>query len=87
MTRGTKAPAGVEHVFVVECAGTTEAVLKLLGVLCVQDCRLTHLTLEPQTQGSCLRVHVGDLDARRAETVRARLAALPIVSSVALGWR
>lgn len=77
----------VEHVFVIEFAGATDSVLKLLGVFCVQACRLTHLTLEPGAAGAQLRVHVGDLGTERAAHLRDRLAALPIVRSVALGWR
>lgn len=80
-------PPDLERVFVIEFVDACDAVARLLGAFVVQGCRLTALDLEPQGHTARLSLHAKGLDALRADHLRLRLEAMPLVRGVSLGWR
>lgn len=76
-----------ERVFVIEVVDDLDAVARVLGLFAAQGCRLEHVALDRSGPTPRLRVHARGLDEDRADHLRLRLAALPVVQAVGLGWR
>jgi hypothetical protein len=76
-----------EQIFLIDFIDAPDAVVRLLGPFAVQGCRLLDLGLEPRSAGARLRVHASAMDPSKADQLRHRLAALPLVQAVTVGWR
>jgi hypothetical protein len=76
-----------ERVFIIDLPDQAEAVARVLGAFVPHGCRLTGLHLEPRGGPARLTLRTRGLDAQRAEHLRRRLEAMPLVRGVSLGWR
>lgn len=87
MTWPSNQPTDLERIFVIEFVDARDAVVRLLGLFVAQGGRLRHLRLDAFEDIARLRVQADGLDDRRADHLRLRLQALPMVRGVSLGWK
>lgn len=88
MTNAIDARASARrHLFVVEGQDAADALLRVLGVVAVQQARLAGATFDVAAGRMVARMEVEGLSQDRAEHLRHRLAQLPAVTGVSLGWR
>jgi hypothetical protein len=80
------APAG-RHLLLIEGDDPGDALLRVLGVVSVQQARLSDLSFTREGGRFEARAEIAGLDGQRAEHLRRRLAQLPVVKGVSLGWR
>ena len=80
------APAD-RYVFLIEGLDLGDALLRVLGVISVQQARVRDLSFDCADGRFQARLEVEGLEMRRAEHLSHRLAQLPLVSSVSFGWR
>lgn len=87
MADGVVAPAARRHVMFVETASLPDALAKILAPLAMVQAPLEAVDYRLDGAVAFARLELGALDAASAERLRARLAAMPIIRSVGLGWR
>lgn len=80
------APGG-RHMFLIEGIGDADALLRLLGPFAVQSSRVLEVSFTERLGRFTARLEVEGLSLERADHVRRKLAQLPVVSGVSLGWR
>jgi hypothetical protein len=79
--------AGRRHLFVVEGLDAADALVRVLGVVAVQQARLAGAAFDVVDGRMVARMEVEGLTQNRAEHLRYRLMQLPLVTGVSLGWR
>jgi hypothetical protein len=75
------------RLFLIESAAASDALIRILEPFALQQASLAAVALDAAAGGVRVRVEADGLTDVRAETLRHRLAKLPLVTSVALGWR
>lgn len=83
-------PAGrsPRRLFLIESAAAGDALLRILEPFALQQATLSAVAYDAAAPGvATIRVEAEGLTDERAETLRRRLQKLPVVASVALGWR
>lgn len=75
------------RLFLIESAPATDALIRILEPFALQQATLATVALEGAGAAVRIRVEADGLTEARAETLRRRLAMLPLVTSVALGWQ
>lgn len=73
---------GDRHLFRVEGIDAGDALLRVLGLVAVQQARVTALDFDCADRRFQVKLEVQGLGPRRAEHLRHRLAQLPIVEDV-----
>ena len=76
--------SGDHHLFRVEGIDARDALLRVLGIVAVQQAQVTALDFDRSGRRFQVRLEVQGLGARRAEHLRHRLAQLPIVDDVSV---
>ncbi|HEX7759444.1 MAG TPA: hypothetical protein VF459_08080 [Caulobacteraceae bacterium] len=75
------------RLFLIESAPASDALIRILEPFALQQASLAAVALDAAPGALRVRVEADGLSDMRAETLRRRLAKLPLVTSVALGWR
>lgn len=75
------------RLFLVTAQDTPDALMRVLGVASVQQVRLRALTAQPEGADISIRLEIDDQGDDRAQSLAARLAAVPAVRGVGHGWR
>lgn len=86
---GQRAPgaADVRHVILLQLADETDALARILLPFAVADARLETVDLQRRPDSLAVRLDVSGVGAGRIELLTRRLQQMPVVLSVALGWR
>ena len=74
------------YVLLIEGVDPGDALLRVLGLVSVQQARVTALTFDRRAHRFHAKLEVEGLGVQRAEHLSRRLAQLPVVESVAFGW-
>ncbi len=80
-------PAPPRRLFLIESAPAGDALIRILEPFALQQASLAAVALDATGGAVRVRVEADGLTDTRAETLRQRLTKLPLVTSVALGWR
>lgn len=75
------------YAFLIETADASDALVRVLTLFAVQPLSLASVAMVQRRDACAVRIEADGLDPVRAETLVRRLAGLPAVRSVALGWR
>jgi hypothetical protein len=93
-TADTYPPAGLtagdgqsRYLFLIEGLDTVDALMRVLGPFAVQQARVQAVVLTVADGRFVLRLEAEGLSADRAHHLRRRLAVLPLVTGVSIGWR
>ena len=78
-------PAG-RYVFLLEGIESGDALLRLLGVVCVQQAQVLELRFHRSGERFDAKLDIAGLGVQRAEHLSRRLAGLAIVKDVSFGW-
>ncbi len=74
------------YLLLIEGVDPGDALLRVLGLIAVQQARVTALTFDRRGHGFRAKLEVENLGVQRAEHLSRRLAQLPVVESVSFGW-
>jgi hypothetical protein len=75
------------RLFLIEASAAGDALLRILEPFALQQAALAAVTCDAAAGGVRVRVEADGLTDDRAETLRRKLARLPVVTSVGMGWR
>jgi len=75
------------RLFLIEASAAGDALLRILEPFALQQADLAAVTCDAAAGGVRVRVEADGLTDDRAETLRRKLARLPVVTSVGMGWR
>jgi len=75
------------RLFVVEALDAADVFLRVLGIVAVQQARLSGATLDGREGRVVARLEIEGLNDERADYLRRRLAQLHLVTAVSMGWR
>jgi hypothetical protein len=78
--------APVRHTFIIEADAATDLLLGILAPFAVQGAAIMATELTQGFHGISIRIEAGGLTLQRAEHLVERLRAMPLVTSVGLGW-
>ena len=78
------AAPGERHLFRIEGIDAGDALLRVLGVVAVQQARVIALDFDCADRRFQVRLETRGLESRRAEHLRHRLAQLPIIEDVSV---
>jgi hypothetical protein len=78
---------GRRHLFLIECPDDPDALVRLLGLFAVQQARLLTVAANAAAGRLAARIEVEGLSQDRAHHLCLRLRALPLATTVSLGWR
>ncbi len=87
MNQQAEAAPADRYVFLIEGLDVGEALLRVLGMISVQQTRIRALSFDCADGRFRARLETEGLDVRRAEHLSRRLSQSPLVSSVSFGWR
>lgn len=91
MSAPVAAPADTEviprRLFLIEARPGGDALLRILEPFVLQQAALAAVACDAAAGAVRVRVEADGLTDDRAETLRRRLARLPVVVSVGMGWR
>jgi len=83
----TEAASADRYVLLIEGIDLGDALLRVLGLVSVQQARVRDLRFDCADGRFQARLEVEGLEMRRARRLSLRLAQLPLVDSVSFGWR
>jgi len=75
------------YLFLIEGLDAIDTLMRVLGPFAVQQARLQAVLFTVADGRFALRLEAEGLSADRAHHLRRRLAVLPLVTGVSLGWR
>ena len=83
----TDTEAATGRLFLIEGADAGDALARVLDLFAIQQARLRNVEFKATDGRMTLRLETEGLAPDRADYLRRKLALLPLVTSVGLGWR
>ena len=75
------------RLYLIEGADVVDALVRVLGLFAIQQVRLSNVEFAADKGRMTLKLEAQGLDVDRADYLRRKLQLLPLVTSVATGWR
>jgi len=77
----------MKRLYLIEGVDVVDALVRVLGLFAVQQARLSNVEFTAHEGRMTLKLEAEELDVDRADYLHRKLQLLPLVTSVAMGWR